>query len=160
MKTPEHSAEECYIALSNALVDMGEQRYESTMYFTAEQRRRTALVPPMHMALKHPSDTALTEAINSPSLMNCPTCREDIANARIIYGRCRNVTKGNLTHPRDTYNETLDREHIIVPGQLLLVSLQCRQLLRIPQSHPNAQQDREQPSTCTSRTDTVLPRTP
>ncbi len=43
MKTPEHLAEEeRNIVLSNALVDMGEQRYESTMYlyFTAEQRRR------------------------------------------------------------------------------------------------------------------------
>ena len=45
MKTPEHLAEERYIVLSNALVDMGEQRYESTMCFTAEQRRRAALVP-------------------------------------------------------------------------------------------------------------------
>ena len=88
MKTPEHLAEERNIVLSNTLVDMGEQRYESMMYFTAEQRRRAALVPPMHIALNHPSDAALTEAINSPSFMNCPISGEDIVNARIIYGRC------------------------------------------------------------------------
>ena len=51
METPEHLAEERNIDLSNALVDMGEQRYESTMYFTVEQRRRAALVPPMHISL-------------------------------------------------------------------------------------------------------------
>ena len=151
MKTPEYSAEECYIALSNALVDMGKQRYESKIYFTAEQRRRAALVPPMHIALNHPSDAALTKAINSPSLMNCPTCGEDIVNARIIYGRCKECNEGK-PHPSKGYNETLDWEDIIVPEQLLHVFLQCRRLLRIPQSHPNAQQD--QPSTCTSRTDT------
>ncbi len=44
MKTPEHLAEECNIVLFNALVDIREKRYESTMYFTAEQRRRAALV--------------------------------------------------------------------------------------------------------------------
>ena len=81
MKTLEHLAEERNIVLSNALVDMGEQRYESTMYFTAEQRRRAALVPPMHIALNHPSDAALTEAVNSPSFMNCPISGEDIVNA-------------------------------------------------------------------------------
>jgi hypothetical protein len=112
MKTPEHLAEERNIVLSNALVDMGEQRYESTMYFTAEQRRRGALVPPMHIALNHPSDAALTEAVNFPSFMNCPISGEDIVNARIIYGRCKECDEGN-PHPSKGHNETLDREDII-----------------------------------------------
>jgi hypothetical protein len=117
METPEHSAKERHIALSNALVDMGEQRFKSTMCFTAEQRRRAALVPPMHMALKHPSDTALTEAINSPSFMNCPISKEDIVNARIIFGRCNECDEGK-PNPSEGYNETLDREDIIAPEQL------------------------------------------
>jgi hypothetical protein len=115
-------AEERNIVLSNALVDMGEQRYESTMYFTAEQRRRAALVPPMHIALNHPSDAALTEAVNSPSFMNCPISGEDIVNARIIYGRCKECDEGK-PHPSKGYNENLDREDIIAPGQLLHVDI-------------------------------------
>ena len=116
MKTPEHLAEERNIVLSNALVEMGEQRYESTMFFTAEQRRRAALVPPMHIALNHPSDAALTEAIDSPSFMNCPISGEDIINARIIYGRCDE----GKSYPSKKYNETLDREDIIAPSRTTL----------------------------------------
>ena len=78
------SSEERHIALSNALVDMADRQYESAMYFTAEQRHRAALVPPMHIALNHLSDAALTEAVNSPSLMNCPISADDIVNARIM----------------------------------------------------------------------------
>ena len=122
MKTPEHLAEERNIVLSNALVDMGEQRYESTMYFTAEQRRRAALVPPMHIALNHPSDAALTDAVNSPSFMNCPISGEDTVNARIIYGRCKECDE-EKPHPSKGYNEILDREDIIAPGQLLHVDI-------------------------------------
>jgi hypothetical protein len=78
---------ESAVALPNALIDEAERTYDASMFFTAEQRRRAALVPPIHIALNHPSDAALIEASNSPSLTNCPISAEDIANARVIYGQ-------------------------------------------------------------------------
>ena len=73
-------------AFPNVLVDKAERNYDASMFFTAEQRQRAALVPPIHEALNHPSDAALIEASNSPLLTNCPISAEDIANARVIYG--------------------------------------------------------------------------
>ncbi len=72
--------------LPNALVDEAERTYDASMFFTAEQRRKAALVPPIYVALNHPSDATLIGASNSPSLINCPISAEDIANARVIYG--------------------------------------------------------------------------
>jgi hypothetical protein len=76
----------------------------------------------MHIALNHLSDEALTEAVNSPSLMNCPVSAEDIVNARIIYGPCKECQTGKPM-PLKGRNETLDREDIIAPGQLLHVDI-------------------------------------
>jgi hypothetical protein len=116
-KPPEGS-----IALPNAVVEAGDHKYDSVMFFTAEQRRRAALVPPIHIALNHLSDAALVEAVNSPSFMNCPISAEDIANARIIYGPCKDCMEGKPL-PIKGHNETLDREDIIAPGQLLHVDI-------------------------------------
>ncbi len=121
-KRHDDPAEERHIILSNALIDMADRQYDSAMYFTAEQRRRAALVPPMHIALNHISDAALTEAVNSPSLMNCPISADDIVNARIIYGQCRECQEGKPL-PLKGRNETLDRLDIIAPGQLLHVDI-------------------------------------
>ena len=43
------------VALPNALIDEAERTYDATMFFTAEQRRRVALVPPIHVALNQPA---------------------------------------------------------------------------------------------------------
>jgi hypothetical protein len=48
----------------------------------------------IHVALNHPSDAALIEASNSPSLTNCPISADDIANARVIYGQCKDCAEG------------------------------------------------------------------
>ena len=74
-----------------ALIDEAERTYDASMFFTAEQRRRAALIPPIHVALNHPSDAALIEASKSPSLTNCSISAEDIANARVIYGQCKGL---------------------------------------------------------------------
>ena len=73
----------------------GDEIDDAFMFFTAEQLRRAALVPPIHVALNHPSDAALIEASNSPSLTNCPISADDIANARVIYGQqCKDCAEG------------------------------------------------------------------
>eukprot|EP01036_Dinobryon_divergens_P038381 gene38381-50385_t len=94
----------------------------TVMYFSSEQRRCAALVPPIHIALNHLSDEALVEALNSPSLMNCPISAEDIANARIIYGQCKDCMEGKPL-PIKGSNSTLDKMDIIAPGQLLHVDI-------------------------------------
>ena len=117
-KPPEGAA----IALPNAVIGAGDHQFDAVMYFSAEQRRRAALVPPIHIALNHLSDAALVEAVNSPSLMNCPISAEDIANARIIYGPCKDCMEGKPL-PIKGSNSTLDKMDIIAPGQLLHVDI-------------------------------------
>ena len=56
---------ESAVALPNALIDEAERTYDASMFFTAEQRRRAALVPPIHVALNHLSDAALIELYNT-----------------------------------------------------------------------------------------------
>ena len=114
--------EEASIALNNAVIGAGDQQYDSVMYFSAEQRRRAALVPPIHIALNHLSDPALIEAVNSPSFMNCPISAEDVANARIIYGPCKHCMEGKPL-PVKGSNPTLDKFDVIAPGQLLHVDI-------------------------------------
>jgi hypothetical protein len=109
-------------ALPNAVIGAGDNQFDSVMYFSAEQRRRAALVPPIHIALNHLSDAALVEAVNSPSLMNCPISAEDVANARIIYGQCKDCLEGKPL-PIKGSNSTLDKMDIIAPGQLLHVDI-------------------------------------
>ncbi len=113
---------ESMVALPNALIDEAERTYDAYMFFTAEQRRRAALVPPIHVALNHPSDAALIEASNSPSLTNCPISAEDIANARVIYGKCKDCAKGK-PYPLKGCNETLERQDIAAPGQLIHIDI-------------------------------------
>ena len=117
-KPPEDNS----IALPNAVVEAGEHKYDAVMFFTAEQRRRAALVPPIHIALHHLSDAALVEAVNSPSFMNCPISAEDVANARIIYGPCKECLEGKPL-PIKGNNSTGDNEDITAPGQLLHVDV-------------------------------------
>ena len=105
--------EEASIALNNAVIRAGDQQYDSVMYFSAEQRRRAALVPPIHIALNHLSDPALIEAVNSPSFMNCSISAEDVANARIL--QTLHVGKGS--------NPTLDKFDVIAQGQFLHVDI-------------------------------------
>ena len=85
IKVSKQSLESAVALLPNALVDEAERTYDAFMFFTAEQRRRAALVPPIHVALNYPSDAALIEASNSPSLTNCSISAEDIANARVTF---------------------------------------------------------------------------
>jgi hypothetical protein len=120
------------------------------MFFTAEQRRRAALVPPIHVALNHPSDAALIEASNSPSLTNCPISAEDIANARvIIYKQCKDCAEGK-PYPLKGRNETSYTDSIPV---------QCRRLLRIHAYDSHDQQVISLPARCIIGADTVLTRT-
>ena len=109
-------------ALPNALVDEAERTYDASMFFTAEQRRKAALVPLIYVALNHPSDATLIGASNSPSLINCPISAEDIANARVIYGQCKNCAEGKL-YPLKGRNETLERQDITAPGQLIHIDI-------------------------------------
>ena len=113
---------ESAVALPNALVDEAERNYDASMFFTAEQRRRAVLVRPIHVALNHPSNAALIEASNSPSLTNCPISAEDIANARVIYGQCKDYAEGK-PYPLKGRNETLERQDIIAPGQLIHIDI-------------------------------------
>jgi hypothetical protein len=113
---------ESAVALSNALIDKAERTYDAFMFFTAEQCRRAALVPPIHVALNHPSDAALIEASNSPSLTNCPISAEDIANARDIYGQCKDCAEGK-PYPLKGRNETLERQDNTAPGQLIHINI-------------------------------------
>jgi len=103
--------------LPNALIDEAERTYDASMFFTAEQRRRAALIPPIHVALNHPSDAALIEASNSLSFTNCPISAEDIANARVIYGQCKDCAEGK-PYPLKGRNETLERQDITAPATL------------------------------------------
>ena len=88
---------ESAVALPNALVDEAERTYDASMFFTAEQRQRAALVSPIiHVAFNYPSDAALTEASN-----RLPTARLvlRISPMRGLYmDSARTVRKGNLTH--------------------------------------------------------------
>ncbi len=85
IKVSKQSLESAVALLPNALVDEAERTYDASMFFTVEQRRRAALVPPIHVALNYPSDAALIEASNSPSLTNCFISAEDIGNARVTF---------------------------------------------------------------------------
>ncbi len=76
------------VALSNAIVYEAERTYDASMFFTAEQRRRAALVPPIHVALNHPSDAALIEASNSP------TARLALRMISSTYGQCKDCAEG------------------------------------------------------------------
>ena len=73
----------------------GDEIDDAFMFFTAEQLRRAALVPPTHVALASTIPAMqLIEASNSPSLTNCPISAEDIANARVIYGQYKDCAEG------------------------------------------------------------------
>ena len=60
-KVSKQSSESAVSLPNNALIDEAERTYDASMFFTTEQRRRAALVPPIHVALNHPSDAALIE---------------------------------------------------------------------------------------------------
>ena len=92
------------------------------MFFSAEQRRRAALVPPIHVALNYPSDAALIEASNSPSLNNCSISAEDIANARVIFWQCKDCAEGK-PYPLQERNDTLERQDLTAPGQRIDIDI-------------------------------------
>jgi hypothetical protein len=75
-----------------------------------------------NVAFNHPSDAALIEASNSQLLTNCPISAEDIANARVIYGQCKDCAEGK-PYPLKGRNETLERQDIIAPGQLIHIDI-------------------------------------
>jgi hypothetical protein len=110
------------VASPNVPVDEAERTLNASMFFTADLRRRAALVPPIHVALNHHSDAALTEASKSPSLTNFPISAEDIANARVIYGQCKDCAEGK-PYPLKARNETLERQDIPAPGQLIHIDI-------------------------------------
>ena len=64
----------------------------------------------------------MIEASNSPSLTNCPISTEDIANARVIYGQCKDCAEGK-PYPLKGRNETLERQDITAPGQLIHIDI-------------------------------------
>ncbi len=55
-------------------------------------------------------------------LTNCPISAKDIANARVIYRQCKDCAEGK-PYPLKGRNETLERQDITAPGQLIHIDI-------------------------------------